>query len=220
MTRERASEPPRNCRRCPRLVALRRINRAVHPAWHNAPVPSFGPLDARLLIVGLAPGLKGANRTGRPFSGDRAGALLYGTLIRVGLARGDNMGHPGDGLELVDCRVTNALRCVPPANRPTGPELLACRRFLAAEIAAMTNLTAIVALGVLAHRAVLAVYRARPARHTFAHGRVHGIAGGIRLIDSYHCSRQNTNTGRLTPAMFEAALATALAAVGASSARA
>lgn len=199
-------EPGRDCPLCPRLAAFRAANRAARPDWHNAPVPSFGPLAARLLIVGLAPGLRGANRTGRPFTGDAAGDLLYGTLIEAGLAAGRYGRRGDDGLALVDCRVTNAARCVPPENRPTPAELAACRRFLAAEIAAMPALRAILALGAIAHGAVLAALGERPARIPFAHGARHPLPGGRLLVDSYHCSRQNTNTGRLTPAMFRAAL--------------
>ncbi len=165
-------------------------------------MPSFGPLDARLLIVGLAPGLRGANRTGRPFTGDYAGDLLYATLGKFGLARGTYGQRPDDGLALVDCRITNAVRCVPPENKPTPAEIAACRPFLAAEIAAMAKLKVILALGAVAHRTVLAALGARQAAFPFAHGAIHPVPGLV-LADSYHCSRYNTNTGRLTPAMFE-----------------
>jgi uracil-DNA glycosylase family 4 len=198
-------EPGRDCPLCPRLAALRGAERARHPDWHNAPVPSFGGLDARLLVVGLAPGLKGANRTGRPFTGDYAGDLLYGTLAKFGFAQGDYAARAEDGLALVDCRITNAVRCVPPGNRPEPAEISSCRGFLAAEIAAMRQLRAILALGAIAHGAVLKAVgeRARP----FAHGALHPLANGVLLADSYHCSRLNTNTGRLTTAMFEAVFA-------------
>ncbi|MGH6999965.1 MAG: uracil-DNA glycosylase, partial [Stellaceae bacterium] len=161
-------------------------------------------LDARLLIVGLAPGLKGANRTGRPFTGDYAGVLLYGTLIKFGFARGTYDARADDGLTLVGCRITNAVRCVPPANKPETPEIRRCSQFLAAEIAAMPRLAAVLALGQIAHQAVLAAQGQKRARYRFAHGAIHALPAGPILADSYHCSRYNTNTGQLTPAMFEA----------------
>ena len=198
-----AAAPGSDCRLCPRLAAFRDANRLDHPAFFNNPVPSFGPVTARVLIVGLAPGLKGANRTGRPFTGDYAGDLLYPTLIQAELARGDYRASPDDGLVLVDCRITNAVRCVPPENKPTGVEVATCRRFLAAEIAAMPRLEAVVALGQVAHRSVIAALGARQAAFPFSHGARHNV-GDLRLHDSYHCSRYNTNTGRLTPGMFEA----------------
>jgi uracil-DNA glycosylase family 4 len=194
--------PGRDCALCPRLVGFRAANRAAEPGWFNGPVPSFGRLDARLLVVGLAPGLKGANRTGRPFTGDFAGDLLYDTLLRFGFARGHYEQRADDGLTLVDCRITNAVRCVPPENKPTGPEVAACRRFLKDEIAAMANLRCILALGAVAHGAVLAALGQRAAAFRFSHGAIHAIPGGAILADSYHCSRYNTNTGRLTEAMF------------------
>ncbi|MDE2166687.1 MAG: uracil-DNA glycosylase [Alphaproteobacteria bacterium] len=178
--------------------------RVAQPAWHNAPVPSFGELDARLLIVGLAPGLKGANRTGRPFTGDYAGLLLYGTLIKFGFARGEYGQRANDGLTLIDCRITNAVRCVPPANKPETSEIRTCGRFLAAEIAAMPRLAAILALGQIAHQAVLAANNHKRTQFRFGHGAIHELSRGLILADSYHCSRYNTNTGQLTPAMFEA----------------
>ena len=194
--------PDRDCDRCPRLVAFREDHRAAQPDWHNAPVSSFGGLDARLLIVGLAPGLRGANRTGRPFTGDFAGDLLYATLGEFGFARGAYGASTSDGLALHDCRITNAVRCVPPQNRPKGAEITACRAFLTAEIAAMSRLRAILALGLVAHGAVLKALGLRAGACRFAHGAVHRLDDGRRLVDSYHCSRLNTNTGRLTPAMF------------------
>ena len=194
--------PDRDCDRCPRLVAFREEHRAAEPEWHNAPVPSFGGLDARLLIVGLAPGLRGANRTGRPFTGDFAGDLLYATLGDFGFARGAYGATPGDGLTLHDCRITNAVRCVPPQNKPNAAEIAACRGFLEAEIEAMTGLRAILALGQVAHGAVLKTLGLRAGVFRFGHGAIHRLDGGRRLFDSYHCSRLNTNTGRLTPAMF------------------
>ncbi len=199
--------PARDCPLCPRLVAYRQTQRAAQPSWHNAPVPSFGALDARLLIVGLAPGLKGANRTGRPFTGDYAGVLLYATLKKFGFARGNYAERADDGLTLVDCRITNAVRCVPPANKPDSDEIRTCGRFLAAEIAAMPRLVAVLALGQVAHRAVLMVRNHRRAHYPFSHGAIHELAAGLVLADSYHCSRYNTNTGQLTPAMFEAVFA-------------
>ena len=194
--------PGRDCDRCPRLVAFREEHRAKEPHWHNAPVPSFGGLDARLLIVGLAPGLRGANRTGRPFTGDFAGDLLYATLGEFGFAAGAYGAAPGDGLALCDCRISNAVRCVPPQNKPNAAEITACRGFLKAEIEAMTGLRAILALGQVAHGAVLKTLGLRAGTYAFAHGAVHRLGDERRLFDSYHCSRLNTNTGRLTPAMF------------------
>jgi uracil-DNA glycosylase family 4 len=187
---------------CPRLASYREENRAKEPRWHNAPVPSFGPLEARLLVVGLAPGRMGANRTGRPFTGDYAGKLLYGTLLKFGLARGDYAERPDDGLALVDCRITNAVRCAPPANRPTPTEIKACGSYLASEVAAMPKLAGILALGQVAHNAVLTTFGLARSRHPFAHGALHDLGSGRVLADSYHCSRLNTNTGRLTEAMF------------------
>lgn len=199
--------PGRDCTLCPRLVAFRATQRTAEPTWHNAPVPSFGDLDAPLLIVGLAPGLKGANRTGRPFTGDYAGILLYSTLIKFGFARGTYDARVDDDLALVGCRITNAVRCVPPANKPETPEIRSCGQFLATEIAAMPRLVAILALGQIAHQAVLAAHGEKRARYRFAHGAIHALPAGPLLADSYHCSRYNTNTGQLTPAMFEAVFA-------------
>jgi uracil-DNA glycosylase len=199
--------PGRDCPLCPRLAAFRAEQRARYGDWHNAPVPSFGGLDARLLVVGLAPGLKGANRTGRPFTGDYAGDLLYATLVKHGFARGIYEARADDGFALVDCRVTNAVRCVPPQNKPEPTEVAACRGFLAAEIAAMANLRQILALGAIAHGAVLVTLDEKRARHPFAHGARHELARGLILTDSYHCSRYNTNTGRLTTAMFDGVVA-------------
>jgi len=192
-------------------VAFRLANRGQFPDWHNAPVPSFGTDRAKLLVVGLAPGLRGANRTGRPFTGDFAGDLLYRTLIKFGFAQGDYGARADDGFALVDCRVTNAVRCVPPENKPTGGEVAACRHFLKAEIASLPNLKALLALGSIAHGAVLTALGLRPSAFKFRHGALHTLTGGARpglmLADSYHCSRYNTNTGRLTPAMFEGVVA-------------
>lgn len=196
--------PARDCMLCPRLTEYRTANRAANPEWFNAPVASFGPLGARLLIVGLAPGVRGANRTGRPFTGDFAGTLLYQTLLRFGLADGRYDADPKDGLVLRDCRVTNAVRCVPPGNLPVPNEIGACNRFLAAEIAAMPRLAVILALGGIAHSAVLRARGLRASHAAFRHGALHDLPGGLHLADSYHVSRLNTNTGRLTVAMFEA----------------
>jgi uracil-DNA glycosylase family 4 len=196
-----ASAPGRNCPLCPRLVAFREAWRAREPSWFNAPVPPFGPPDARLLIVGLAPGLRGANRTGRPFTGDYAGDLLYATLLEFGFARGIYDERPDDGLTLVDCRIANAVACVPPENKPTPAESQTCRRFLSAEIAEMPRLRAIVALGRVAHDSVIAALAEKRSKLPFGHGAVH-TAGKLMLFGSYHCSRYNTNTGRLTPDMF------------------
>ncbi len=198
-----AQGPGKDCPLCPRLAAFRRANRARFPDWHNAPVPSFGGLGARLLIVGLAPGLRGANRTGRPFTGDWAGDLLYGTLPKFNLARGHYAERADDGLELVDCRVTNAVRCVPPENKPSGGEAAACRQFLKSEIGSLPRLKVILALGSVAHGAVLNAVGLRLSAHKFRHGAMHKLDGGLTLADSYHCSRYNTNTGRLTAEMFE-----------------
>ena len=203
--------PPPNCPLCPRLVGFRATNRAAFPDWHNGPVASFGEADAVLLIVGLAPGLRGANRTGRPFTGDFAGDLLYGTLLKYGLAAGAFGAQADDGFRLVRCRVTNAVRCVPPQNRPIGAETAACRPFLAEEIAGLARLRVIVALGVVAHGAVLAALDLRKSAMPFRHGALHPLPDGHILADSYHCSRYNTNTGRLTEAMFQAVFAAVVA---------
>lgn len=196
-----AGKPGHDCPRCPRLVAFRKMWRDKEPAWFNAPVPSFGPLDARVLIVGLAPGLQGANRTGRPFTGDYAGVLLYDTLLKYKFARGTYAAHPDDGLELVDCRITNAVRCVPPENKPLPVEINTCRDFLKATIAEMPKLRALVALGKIAHDSAVTTLGAKKSATPFKHGGTHAI-GALTLFSSYHCSRYNTNTGVLTPEMF------------------
>jgi uracil-DNA glycosylase family 4 len=196
-------EPPLNCPRCPRLVAFLDGLRGAHPDWKNAPVRSFGDLDARLLIVGLAPGMRGANRTGRPFTGDYAGDLLYSTLLKFGFATGTYGADPADGLRLADCRIANAVRCLPPENKPLPIEFTACRPFLQSEIAAMPRARVILALGKGAHDQALRALAVRPASaYPFIHGRLHTLPKGLMLADSYHCSRYNTNTGRLTTAMF------------------
>jgi uracil-DNA glycosylase family 4 len=201
-----ATAPDRNCPLCPRLMAFREDARARQPDWFNAPVPSFGDADARLLIVGLAPGLQGANRTGRPFTGDFAGDLLYATLIEYGFASGVYQARPDDGLTLVDCRISNAVRCVPPQNKPLPVEINACRQFLIATLSAMPKLRAIVALGRVAHESTLKALGLRSAAAPFAHGAIHP-AGALKLYDSYHCSRYNTNTRVLTPDMFRSVFA-------------
>jgi uracil-DNA glycosylase family 4 len=200
------TDADRNCPLCPRLMAFREEARARQPDWFNAPVPSFGGADARLLIVGLAPGLQGANRTGRPFTGDFAGDLLYATLIEYGFARGVYQARPDDGLTLVDCRISNAVRCVPPQNKPLPVEINSCRQFLIATLAAMPKLQAIVALGRVAHESTLKALGLRSAAAPFAHGAIHP-AGALKLYDSYHCSRYNTNTRVLTPDMFRSVFA-------------
>jgi uracil-DNA glycosylase len=182
-------------------MAFRKTWRAKEATWFNAPVPSFGPLDARLLIVGLAPGLQGANRTGRPFTGDYAGVLLYETLGKFHFARGEYGAHPDDGLELVDCRITNAVRCVPPENKPTPEEIRTCRDFLTPTIAEMKKLRAVVALGRIAHESTVRALGGKLSAAAFEHGRRHQL-GAMALFCSYHCSRYNTNTGVLTPEMF------------------
>ena len=188
-------------------MAFRHEARQLHPDWHNNPVPYWGDARARLLIIGLAPGLKGANRTGRPFTGDYAGDLLYRTLLKSGFATGEYGADPTDGLELRHARITNAVRCVPPQNKPETSEIAACGRFLAAELRASPSVRAILALGAIAHNAVLAAKGLKRARYKFAHSATHELPDGTVLVDSYHCSRLNTNTGTLTPQMFEAVFA-------------
>ena len=195
-------EPERDCPLCPRLVAYRAANRAAQPDWFNGPAPSFGDPQARLLVVGLAPGRGGANRTGRPFTGDFAGQLLYDTLLKTGFALGRYEARPDDGLTLVDCMISNAVRCAPPGNRPETSEEAACRPFLAARIAALPRLKVIITLGDVSRRNVLKALGLKAAAIAGGHGS-EGEAGPYRLINSYHCSRLNTNTGRLTPQMFE-----------------
>jgi len=198
--------PDRDCHLCPRLAEFRQANRTREPNWFNAPVPSFGDETARLLIVGLAPGMQGANRTGRPFTGDYAGDLLYATLLEYGFARGQYQARPDDGLTMTDCRITNAVRCVPPQNKPLPAEIKTCRPFLIATIATMPRLRAILALGRIAHDTMLKTLDIRAVTAPFAHGAVHQ-AGRFRLYDSYHCSRYNTNTGVLTTEMFRSVFA-------------
>jgi uracil-DNA glycosylase family 4 len=203
--------PVADCPLCPRLVGYRESNRAANPAWFNGAVPSFGPLEARFLVVGLAPGVRGANRTGRPFTGDFAGVLLYRTLTKYGFAEGVYGADPTDGIVLRDCRVTNAVRCVPPANLPTPAEITGCNAFLTRELAAMPRLRVVLALGGVSHKAVLRARGLRASHLPFTHGAVNTLPDGLLLVDSYHVSRLNTNTGRLTTPMFEAVIADILA---------
>jgi uracil-DNA glycosylase family 4 len=200
------TEPNRNCPLCPRLADFREAARTREPGWFNSPVPSFGDPAGRLLIVGLAPGLQGANRTGRPFTGDFAGDLLYATLLEYGFAKGAYKARPDDGLTLVDCRIGNAVRCVPPQNKPLPAEINTCRPFLSATIETMKNLRVIVALGRVAHESTVKALKLRSAAAPFAHGAIHQ-ADKLKLYDSYHCSRYNTNTGVLTPQMFRSVFA-------------
>lgn len=198
--------PGHDCALCPRLVAYRVANQTANPGWFNAPVPSFGPPSGRLLIVGMAPGVKGANRTGRPFTGDHAGMLLYQTLAKVGLSHGVYTADPADGVVLKNCRIANAVRCVPPANLPEPSEVKTCNQFLEAELAGMPNLKIVMALGVLAHAAVLRACGVKQSLARFQHGAVHTLPDGLMLANSYHVSRYNTSTRRLTTEMFEAVM--------------
>jgi uracil-DNA glycosylase family 4 len=207
------ASPPHDCPLCPRLKAFRDTNRAKHPDWFNGPVPSFGPLNARILITGLAPGLQGANRTGRPFTGDWAGDLLYATLLKHKLAKGIYDERADDGLELVNCRIANAVRCVPPQNKPEPAEIKTCRQFLKSELETLPNITVILALGKIAHDSVCDTLGARKSAHPFKHGVAYDI-GRFQLISSYHCSRYNTNTRVLTTKMFEDVVGKAKALAG------
>jgi uracil-DNA glycosylase len=200
-------DPARDCSLCPRLVDYRADQIRAHPDWFNGPVPSFGDRSGRLLIVGLAPGVTGANRTGRPFTGDYAGTLLYQTLAEHAFSEGVFDARPDDGLELRDCLISNAVRCVPPANKPTPSEIVTCRPFFDATMREMSQLKAIVALGRIAHDQVLSARGLKRSGYVFAHGARHALPGEVALFDSYHCSRYNTNTGRLTSAMFRAVFA-------------
>ena len=206
--------PGRDCALCPRLAAYRTANRAANPNWFNAPVPSFGDLTSPLLVVGLAPGVRGANRTGRPFTGDFAGVLLYRTLLKFGLATGAYGANAADGLGLRRTRVTNAVRCVPPGNLPTPAEITACNPFLTAELAAMPGVRGLLALGGVSHKAVLRARGLRASHVPFQHDVLHELPDGFLLADSYHVSRLNTNTGRLTTAMFEDVVAALVGRLG------
>ncbi|MEP7209581.1 MAG: uracil-DNA glycosylase [Alphaproteobacteria bacterium] len=208
--REAPPEAPRDCPLCPRLVDFRLAQREAHPDWFNAPVESFGDLNGRLLIVGLAPGLQGANRTGRPFTGDFAGDLLYSTLDKFGFSTGKFAARPDDGLKLKDAIISNAVRCVPPENKPTGAEIVACRRFLLSRIATLPKVRVMLALGRIAHDSTVRALGAKPTTSVFGHNRRHALVGPngpVVLYDSYHCSRYNTNTGRLTVEMFHTVFA-------------
>jgi len=198
--------PPHDCPLCPRLVAYREANQAANPGWFNGPVPSFGPVAARLLVVGMAPGVKGANRTGRPFTGDHAGMLLFNTLIKFGFAVGEYGASQDDGMLLQDCRLVNAVRCVPPANLPEPREVTTCNQYLRAELAGVADARVVLALGVLAHAAVLKACGIPPTRIRFRHGAMHELPDGLLLANSYHVSRYNTSTRRLTAEMFEAVM--------------
>jgi uracil-DNA glycosylase family 4 len=206
----RAPEPGRNCPLCPRLVEFRKEWRRREPTWFNAPVPSFGPADARVLIVGLAPGLQGANRTGRPFTGDYSGEIFYSTLLKFGLAEGIYRGEADDSVALVGAIVLNAVKCLPPANKPLPQEIATCRNYLEASLAALPKVRVIVAVGQIAHASTAKVLGLLPSEGRFAHGAETVAPCGRVLLATYHCSRQNTNTGRLTRAMFEAVFARAL----------
>ncbi|MGV1683118.1 uracil-DNA glycosylase [Sphingopyxis sp. NJF-3] len=205
------TEPPRDCARCPRLVVLREACRAEHPGWWNAPVPAFGDPDAWLAFAGLAPGKHGANRTGRPFTGDYAGDLLFATLAAFGLSRGRYDARADDGLTLDGAIIVNSVKCLPSQNKPLPSEIAACRPFFEAQLAALPRVRVIIALGRIAHDAALRAVGARLAAFPFGHGAVHRLPDGRHLVDSYHCSRYNTNTGRLTPDMFADVFRTALA---------
>ncbi|MEP1931070.1 MAG: uracil-DNA glycosylase [Roseibium sp.] len=196
-------DPPLDCNDCPRLVQFRQEQQAAHPEWFNAPVPSFTSKAPRLLIVGLAPGMKGANATGRPFTGDYAGDLLYKTMLDYGFAEGQYLARPDDGLTLKDAIITNAVRCLPPQNKPTGPEIKTCRPYLLSTLAAYSSISAVLALGRIAHETFLTALDMKRAHFPFAHGAQHELPGtDLTLFDSYHCSRYNTNTRRLTEDMF------------------
>lgn len=196
------TQPPRDCPLCPRLVAFRHEAQHLHPDWHNNPVRYWGDEAARLIIIGLAPGMKGANRTGRPFTGDYAGDLLYATLKKVGLATGDYDQRPDDTLKLKGVLIANAVACVPPQNKPTTDEIKTCRQFIGKRLSEQ-RAPAYLALGRIAHDQLLMVLGEKRARYAFAHGAEHDLSSGARLFDSYHCSRYNTNTGVLTTEMFE-----------------
>ena len=206
--------PAKDCALCPRLVAYRIANQAQYPTFFNGPVPSFGPISARFLVVGMAPGVKGANRTGRPFTGDHAGILLFETLIKYGFATGTYRAEPDDGVELLDTRIINAARCVPPQNKLETAEINACNRFLAAELAGLQRVRVILSLGVDSHKGVLKALDLRASRFPFGHGRFHQLSDGRVLANSYHVSRYNTNTRRLTTEMFEDVIGKIKAALG------
>ncbi len=199
-------EPEAGCTLCPRLVEFRRDNEAKFPHFFNGAVPSFGDENARILVIGLAPGLKGANQTGRPFTGDYAGDLLYKCLLTMGWAEGSYDKRPDDGFTLSDVMITNAVRCVPPQNKPIGAEVNNCRPFLISRMAALPNLKVLFALGKIAHDTTLRTFGFKLSAYPFAHEAVHELPNGLTLVDSYHCSRYNVNTNRLTEEMFMNAL--------------
>jgi uracil-DNA glycosylase family 4 len=213
MTRQ-APRRDETCRLCPRLAEFLDQARIANPAWHNAPVNGYGPLDAPIMLIGLAPGMRGANRTGRPFTGDFAGDLLYQMLDEFSLSSGHYDRRPDDGVELTAIRVVNAVRCVPPQNKPTGAEINTCRQFLIEDIAAMKEIRVIITLGRIGHASALKALGLRESDHPFGHGREHELPGGIRLVASYHCSRYNTQTGRLTTDMFRDVFRKATIAAG------
>lgn len=204
--------PDPNCPLCPRLAAHREVLRAREPEWFNAPVPGFGDMGGWLAIAGLAPGERGANRTGRPFTGDGAGTLLFATLLELGLARGVYGAAPDDGLELLGCRIVNSVRCLPPANKPTPEEIRTCRPFLKDELKAMLELKVVLALGQIAHQSAVKALGGKLPKHPFGHGNVHRLHTGYTIVDSYHPSRLNQNSGRLTAEMFREAVEAAIAA--------
>jgi len=206
MPKKHPPEPETNCKRCHRLVAFRKENTKKHPDFHNGAVQSFGPTDAPFLIIGLAPGLKGANRTGRPFTGDFSGDLLFKGLIQMGWTKGKNENRAGDGFQLKSCRITNAVCCVPPQNKPTAEEVNNCRDFLLARLDTMKRLRVIMVLGRIAHDTTIRTFGLRLADYKFGHSSVHTLPNGLRLVDSYHVSRYNVNTGVLTEPMFLDAL--------------
>ena len=202
--------PKKDCALCPRLTSFRQENSSQHPNWFNGAVPPFGDQNGALLIVGLAPGLRGANRTGRPFTGDYAGDLLYPTLIKFGLAKGSYQACASDGLQLNNCIITNAVRCVPPQNKPTGQEIKNCQPFLTNELTILPNLKVVISLGRIAHESVVRAINGKQKDYKFAHGAIHELPSGQKMMNSYHCSRYNTNTGRLTQQMFEDVFASAV----------
>ncbi|MHA6767116.1 uracil-DNA glycosylase [Sphingobium ummariense] len=204
------SEPPHDCPRCPRLVALRQECRAEFPGWWNAPVPAFGDPEARIAMIGLAPGKHGANRTGRPFTGDHAGVLLFETLAKFGLAEGQYEARPDDGLVLRDFIIVNSVKCLPPQNKPTPEEIRTCRPFLAQAVDMLPRARVFIALGQIAHQSAVKILGGKLPKARFAHMAEHRMPDGRMLIDSYHCSRYNQNTGRLTRGMFEAVFARAV----------
>jgi uracil-DNA glycosylase family 4 len=203
-----------SCRRCPRLAAFLDSVKYENPSYYCKPVPPFGDPDARLLLVGLAPGMHGANRTGRPFTGDHAGILLYATLHKFGFASAPSSVDTSDGLRLVDARITNSVKCLPPGNKPLPVEIKTCNAYLAAELAQSPRVKVMLALGAIAHNAVLRALGLKAGDFKFGHGAEHALGGGRVLLDSYHCSRYNTQTRRLTTAMFEDIMSRALGLLG------